>query len=609
MPDALVADFAVGALAAGSINNSIQASLKRIVNISPVVKVTRHAFRNFPLLYVTVALSIVSAIAELAAMASLFPLAEMAAGRAISQQSTWAKVAGFFPGQTPVLFFLCFFLSLIFLRVGTAGMVALLHANLFRRMIAHFSANAFETFVKHLSFKDIQAKSIGHFITLAGDEANRASQIVSAIVRLTPTILLALLYFGALVAHSRWIGLVVFLFLALTAVSMIGAFRRSHDLGARQQAESRVLNTFFVDALSGLRTVKGFNAEDYAASRYRQMIRQYARTCFEVDAVNVLARTLPALFVLAAGIIAIVFWLDERILAERLAFAMAAAIIILRFLPLVGQGLETFMRLTADLRAGQNIADIVDIAENAASQEPRNGSTDALTITRIEFDRVSFSYDDDTPILLDFSAAFEAGKTYAVVGPSGVGKSTVVDLLLGFYTPTSGKIRVNGTEVQTRDFRTLRSRIRIVEQQARLLSDTVRNNLAFGRLANASELASAVRAARLEDVLAALPEGYETPVSFQGSNFSGGQRQRINIARALVKLSDVLIVDESTAELDHDTRDRVVANLKEIYRGRILIFLTHDRDLISYVDEVVTLEKPKALQADSSYQPIAEMKD
>ena len=203
-------------------------------------------------------------------------------------------------------------------------------------MIAHFSANAFEAFVKHLSFREIQQKIIGHFMTLAGDEANRASQIVLAILRLVPTILLAALYLVALFVHSWWIGLAVVVFLGSMGIGMIGAFRRSHDLGARQQAESRTLNTFFVDALSGLRTVRGFNAESYAASRYRQMIQQYARTCFSVDSVNILGRALPALLLLAAGITLAWVWLDEGTLRTHLAFVMAATVIVLRFYPLVG---------------------------------------------------------------------------------------------------------------------------------------------------------------------------------------------------------------------------------------------------------------------------------
>ena len=576
------------------------------MNVSPVAKVTRHAFRNFPLLYVIVALSIVSVIAELAAMASLFPLAEMAAGRAISQQSTWAKVAAFFSGQTPVLFFLYFFVSLLFLRVGTAGVVALMQARLFRQLIARFSANAFEAFVKHLSFKEIQEKTIGHFITLAGDEANRASQIVFALIKLIPTILLIILYFGALVIHSLWVGLAILTFLASAAVGLIGAFRLSHALGARQQAESRALNTFFMDALSGLRTVRGFNAEEYAASRYREMIRQYAKTCFGVDAVNILGRTLPALILLMAGMLAITFWFNEGAFAEHLSFAMAATIIILRFLPLVGQGLDTFMRLTADLKAGQNIADVVEIAERATLEKPSDQSRESLNVRRIEFDRVSFSYTDNTLVLKEFSALFESGKTYAVAGPSGVGKSTVVDLLLAFYPLSAGHIKVNGIELNKLDTRMLRSRIGIVEQQARLLSDSIRNNLAFGRQADEPELRNAVRAAQLEDVLAALPGGYDSVVSFQGSNLSGGQRQRISIARALVKSVDVLILDESTAGLDADTRDRIVENLKNIYRDRILIFLTHDKELLSYVDEVITLGKIETAPNDTTSTMVSE---
>lgn len=493
-----------------------------------------------------------------------------------------------------------FFFSLLSLRVATASVVSLLQANLYRRTIAYFPANAFETCVRALSFRDIQDKSIGHFITLAGDEANRASQIVSALVKLFPILLLALLYLGALLIQSKWIGMAVIFFLALTLLGMAGAFRRSHDLGVRQQEESRALNTFFIDALNGLRTVRAFNAEDYAASRYREMIRRYARTCFSVDAVNILGRTVPALLLLIGVITATVFLMNERALSENLAFAMAAAILILRFLPLVGQALDTFMRLTADIKAGKHIADVVDTAEAAVLAKPRLPRTSLGPVKRIEFRRVTFSYDAGLPVLNEFSAVFEAGNTYAVVGPSGAGKSTVVDLLLGFRTALAGDIEVNGIDTRDIDPRALRSRVTLVEQQARLLTDSVRNNLTFGRRVDARELDAAVRVAELDAVITALPTGYETLVSYQGANFSGGQRQRLNIARALVGLADVLVLDESTAGLDAETRDRVVANLKELFRDKILIFLTHDRDLISEVDEVIALER----QTNTDEQPV-----
>ena len=574
--------------------------LKNGVDIAPVLKVTRHAFSRFPLLYVSIVLSIVSVFSELAAMASLFPLAELSAGRAISDQSVWITLVHFFSGHTPVLVFLVFFFSLLSLRVATASIVALLQANLYRRMIAHFSANAFETCVRDLSFRDIQDKSIGHFITLAGDEANRASQIVTALVKLFPIVLLALLYLGALLIQSKWVGMAVIFFLTLTLIGMTGAFRRSHDLGARQQEESRALNTFFIDALNGLRTVRAFNAEDYAASRYREMIKQYARTCFSVDAVNILGRAVPALLLLIGVIVATVFWMNETALSENLAFAMAAAILILRFLPLVGQALDTSMRLTADMKAGKHIADVVDTAEAAVLAKPRLPTASLGPVRRIEFRRVTFSYDANLPILNEFSAVFEAGNTYAVVGTSGAGKSTVVDLLLGFRTAVAGDIEVNGINVRDIHPRALRSRVTLVEQQARLLTDSVRNNLTFGRSVDARELDAAVRVAELDAVISALPAGYETLVSYQGANFSGGQRQRLNIARALVGSADVLVLDESTAGLDAETRDRVVANLKELFRSKILIFLTHDKDLISEVDQVIALEG----QPNTDEQPV-----
>lgn len=579
------------------------------MKIGSILKLIRHAFQRFPLIYAALALSILSVVVELAAMASLFPLAELAAGRSIRPDSKWNALGELVFDNLNVRGFLVLFLGLLLARVITAGLVALLNAYIFRNLIAHFCALAFETFVKHLSFKEIHEYSIGHYITLAGDEANRASQIVTAILKLASTGLLAALYLAALAYHSIWVGFAVLIFLGTSGAGLLGAFQRSHELGVRQQEESRTLGTFFIDSLSSLRTVRAFNAENYVASRWAEMLRRYARTCFSVDAINILARVLPAALLVVVGMLLMGYWITLDTLSRYLAFGFAATIMLLRLLPLVGQALDIFMRLTADLKAGQNVATVVDAIDQAGSREPEPEGEPLSPARRIEFRNVTFGYIDCVPILSNFCAVFEAGKSYAIVGASGVGKSTLIDLLLAFYKPWSGQITVNGISAEDLIPQALRARMTIVEQHARLFNDTVRNNLSFGRLVSTKELATAVGAACLDDVLAALPNGYDTLLSFQGSNFSGGQRQRINIARALVKLADVLILDESTAGLDPDTRDRVVVNLKNIYRDRILIFLTHDKDLISYVDEVVTLEKPKALHADSSYQPITEMKD
>jgi ABC-type bacteriocin/lantibiotic exporter with double-glycine peptidase domain len=564
------------------------------MNLMPVFKVVRYAFRAFPVLHFAVALSVVSVVAELAAMASLFPLAEMAAGRTIAPASPWNRVVALLGSQTPILSFVWLFLGLLVFRIGSAAAVALFHAAQFRRMIAYFSANAFAAFVEHLEFRDIQEKSIGHFIAVAGEEANRASQIVLSVLRLIPTTLLALLYFGALAMHSLPVGILVFIFLGSTGVAMIGALRRSHRLGIRQQDESRALNTFFIDSLNGLRTVRGFNSERYVASRYRQMIDKYAKTCFAVDAVNILGRALPVLILLVAGLCASMLWLHEETIARHLAFVMATAIIVLRFFPLVGQALDTFMRLTADLRAGQNVAQVVEIAQQAASDASIADDEEILAIREIEFKEVAFSYATDIPILQGLCMRFQAGKTYAVVGPSGAGKSTLIDLLLAFHAPAVGTILINGRNLDTISPRALRARIGMVEQQSRLLSDTVRNNLSFGRPFATAQMASAVRAAQIEGLIESLPLGYESMIAYQGSNLSGGQRQRIGIARALLLPTDVLILDESTAGLDAPTRDLIVAQLKEMYKDRILIFLTHDRELIAHVDEVIRLDKSVA---------------
>jgi ABC-type bacteriocin/lantibiotic exporter with double-glycine peptidase domain len=181
-----------------------------------------------------------------------------------------------------------------------------------------------------------------------------------------------------------------------------------------------------------------------------------------------------------------------------------------------------------------------------------------------------------------------------VVGASGSGKTTFFDLLLGFYAPDRGEVCVNGMPVQRIDNPSLRARIVLVGQQVAIFNDSIAGNVRFGAEASEQQIRAACQAACVEDFVQALPERYETLLSFQGSNLSGGQRQRIGIARGLLRDAEVLLLDECTAGLDPETRDRVVSNILRLYRDRIVVFATHDKEVVSHVSEVLSLPQRAA---------------
>jgi ABC-type multidrug transport system fused ATPase/permease subunit len=441
----------------------------------------------------------------------------------------------------------------------------------------------------------VQKETIGHYITLAGDEANRASQIVASFTRLVPIGALVCLYGAALFVHSAQLGTAILLFFLVTLLSLWGGFRKSLELGRRQQQESRTLNTHFIESLSGLRTVRGYNGEDFVSDKYDRMISGYAWTSFAVDLVNLLGRMIPAALLVLLLLAGILLFLDERTFSQHVAFAFVSAAMVMRLLPVVGQGLDAMLRLTADLKAASNVSEVLEVVRSAGSKPSGARLAMLKSIVRIDFEKVRFSYGDAAPdVLRDFSATFEAGHSYAIAGPSGSGKSTLVDLLLGFFAPRSGRIRVNGIDVSEIPMESLRHRIALVEQSTRVFHASILQNVVLGRNLPQADAERSLADAEMEDFVARLNDGADTVLAFQGSNLSGGQRQRLGIARGLAGAPDVIILDESTAGLDADTRDRVVRKLRQLFRERILILLTHDEDLLSQVDVVVSIAPASA---------------
>ena len=545
----------------------------------------------------TTLLGILSSALELAALTSLIPLSQLAGHQPIRDGSLWQRLPTAL-GQGPsVRFFILVFLGLLLLRTISQTLSAVLTQHLNRQLIAHFSARTLEALVHHLTFEQVQKESVGHFVTLAGDEANRAAQIIAALMRFVPLASLFLLYIAAILYQSWKFGAGLFGFILITALCLMGAFRKSHALGGRQQKESRALNTHFIESLGGLRTVRSLTGEQFVSKRYDLMIRAYARTCFSIDAINQVSSAMPtALLVTGLGIAVWQFATPDWLTAALPAM-MVGTMMVLRLLPLAGQTLDVAMRLTADLKAAENISEMLDVVKSAAARNASPLPDLREPITSITFENVSFRYSPDTPqVLQDFSMTFEAGKSYAITGPSGAGKSSLVDLLLKFFIPQSGTIAVNGRNINTISDLSLRRRVLLSEQATRIFYDTVQQNILFGRDARPQDVSEAIDMVGLGEFIASLPDGELTLLNYQGSNFSGGQRQRVGLARALLLPSDVLILDESTSALDHATREKILATILPLYREKILVFIAHDPGILAHVDEVITLQPGGAVE-------------
>jgi ABC-type multidrug transport system ATPase subunit len=220
----------------------------------------------------------------------------------------------------------------------------------------------------------------------------------------------------------------------------------------------------------------------------------------------------------------------------------------------------------------------------------------------VDFVNVSFQYPQASRRTLNgFSFTASPGELVMVAGPSGAGKSTVTKLLLRFYDPTAGQVLLDGIDIRTLPLRTLRENVTLLHQESMLFPGTVRDNIAYGRpAATDEEIVEAAIAADAHEFISALPEGYDTQIGQRGRLLSGGQRQRIAIARAMIRDTPVLVLDEPTTGLDPQTAVRIMEPLRRLMAGRTTILITHDARVVPHPDQVVMITEDSAVDVDRS---------
>jgi ATP-binding cassette subfamily B protein len=217
----------------------------------------------------------------------------------------------------------------------------------------------------------------------------------------------------------------------------------------------------------------------------------------------------------------------------------------------------------------------------------------------IDFDHVTFGYGEE-PVLEDISFKVSPGQTVGIIGPTGAGKSTLVNLLSRFYDPTGGEIKVDGINVKEWDLYKLRESMAMVMQDIFLFSDTIEGNIAFGNPdASIETVQAAARAAEAHDFISGLPDGYDTIIGERGVGLSGGQRQRIALARAILKKTAILILDDTTSSVDMETEQRIQKTLKSVFKGKTCFIIAHRISSVKEADLILVMDNGRIIERGS----------
>lgn len=412
-----------------------------------------------------------------------------------------------------------------------------------------------------------------------------------ALFSIFPTVLLFIFYTIILLEKfDVWITLTTAVMVVLYVWFTFAITRWRIQFRRDMNESDQDANTKAVDSLLNYETVKYFNNEGHETRRFGKSMEKYSRASIQAQ-ISLTLLNMGQGFIMAVGLGG-VLWLTARGVAQgRFSvglFSVANAILIQLYQPLnlLGTVYREITQAMVDMDA------MFRLLHQPVEVKDKPGAPDLKVAGgEIRFDNVVFSYDPERTVLKGISFVVPAGKTVAVVGPSGAGKSTISRILYRFYDIRSGRVTIDGQDIRDVTQASLRHAIGIVPQDTVLFNDTVRYNIAYGRIgATEAEIKEAARHAQIDKFIGELPLGYDAMVGERGLKLSGGEKQRVAIARTILKNPPILLLDEATSALDTHTEREIQGALSEVSRNRTSLVIAHRLSTVVDADEILVLD-------------------
>ncbi len=480
-------------------------------------------------------------------------------------------------------------LGLQILRVS----ITISDALLTNRISSRFAAGVREKMFGHLkklSQEFFDRNETGRLLTRINQDTEELQGLIN---QMASFLLYAVLVIGigiVLFSMAPSLGLFVLIPAPFVMVATLLYHRRMNPHFRRYWISRWRLNSMLNTFLSGIQVVKAFGQDDQEETRYRDLNNQSLMSRLRVD--QAWGRFFPLIsFAFGAGGLIIWYAGGRAVLQDRISLGTLMA-----FLSYLGMFYGPLSNMAQISQALNRFATISQRTFEFLDEEPRVQEKEARKQLvpvdgRITFDDVTFGYNPYFPVLKDVNFDIAPGELIGVVGPSGAGKTTLVNLICRFYDTTKGSIRIDGVDVRDLSLDDLRRNIGIVLQQPFLFSGTIAENIAYARPeASREEIIRAAKAANAHDFITNLPEGYDTIVGEGGTGLSGGERQRISIARAILLNPKILILDEATSSVDTETERQIQKALDTLVQGRTTIAIAHRLSTLYNADRIIALD-------------------
>ncbi len=451
--------------------------------------------------------------------------------------------------------------------------------------------------LQHLDMEYFEDRQTGGLMSILNDDINQLERFLDIgandLIQVTVTALTILTAFFLLSPEVAWMAAVPMPFILVFSIKFQ---KRLESRYADVRERVGLLNGQLSNNLTGIATIKSYTTEEYEESRIFKSSNNYKES--NRDAIKLSSAFSPLIrMIIVVGFTAMLIFGGLQTINGQLEIAAYSAMIFLtqRLLwPLtrVGETLDQYQRAMASTTRIMTLLDTQSKISNGSNK------LSLPTISGgISFENVHFGYKGRNSTFTNLTVDIEPGQTIAFVGSTGVGKSTIVKLLLRFYDPQKGKITLDGINIEDFDLQELRRAIGLVKQDTFIIDGTVRENIAYGKPDTPmDEIVKAAKVAEVNSFVESLPNGYNTLVGERGQKLSGGQRQRIAIARAVLKNPPILVLDEATSSVDNETEAAIQRSLEKIIVGRTTIIIAHRLSTIRNADRIFVLENGEIIE-------------